>query len=86
MGSGMTEIQRTALPPLSVLATLAALSVAALALSACVSGGGSWYDRYCQRKGYQPGTGAFEKCRQETREWIEWTQQEADRMRPSGPR
>lgn len=51
--------------------------MAVFALAAC-AGGGSWYDDYCQRKGYQPGTGAFKQCKVEAKKWIDWTQGRSD--------
>jgi hypothetical protein len=72
----MTQIHTKAFPALAVI-------IAALILTGC-AGGGSWYNDYCQRKGYQPGTSAFEQCRVETKKWIDWTQGRLDSMRPGG--
>ncbi len=65
--------------------TAAAIALPVL-LGGCATGGKSWYDRHCEGKGHVPGTESFERCKTETRAWMERTQREVEAMRPSGPR
>ena len=57
-----------------------------LLLSGCATDGKSWYDRHCEGKGHAPGTEAFERCKTETRAWMEQTQREIGALRPGSPR
>jgi hypothetical protein len=71
----MTELRAKLVPFL-------ALSVAAVILAGC-AGGASWYDSYCQRKGYRPGTAGFDQCKMDAKRWIDWTQWRNDEIRSS---